>query len=62
MLADPLTKGLPPNVFREHVADMGLRENHYSQTYEGPRRKFYSKMEKCVVVVSLTALIAMTMR
>jgi hypothetical protein len=27
MLADPLTKGLPPNVFREHVASMGLRES-----------------------------------
>jgi hypothetical protein len=27
MLVDPLTKGLPPNVFREHVADMSLREN-----------------------------------
>ena len=27
MLADPLTKGLSPNVFREHVAGMGLREN-----------------------------------
>ena len=26
MLADPLTKGLPPNVFREHVASMGLRK------------------------------------
>ena len=26
MLADPLTKGLPPNMFREHVASMGLRE------------------------------------
>ena len=26
MLADPLTKGLPPNMFREHIADMGLRE------------------------------------
>ena len=26
MLADPLTKGLLPNVFREHVAGMGLRE------------------------------------
>jgi hypothetical protein len=22
-----LTKGLPPNVFREHVADMELKEN-----------------------------------
>ena len=27
MLADPLTKGLPPNVFREHVAGMCLRES-----------------------------------
>src|SRR6185503_9162987 len=27
MLADPLTKGLPPNVFMEHIAGMGLRES-----------------------------------
>ena len=27
MLADPLTKCLPPNVFREHLAGMGLRES-----------------------------------
>ena len=27
MLADPLTKGLPPNVFREHLAGMGLKES-----------------------------------
>ena len=27
MLADSLTKGLPPNVFREHLAGMGLRES-----------------------------------
>ena len=26
MLADLLTKGLPPNIIREHVADMGLLE------------------------------------
>jgi hypothetical protein len=25
MLADPLTKGLPPNVFKEYLAGMGLR-------------------------------------
>ena len=25
MLPDPLTKGLPHNVFREHLAGMGLR-------------------------------------
>ena len=27
MLEDPLTKGLPSNVFREHLAGMGLRES-----------------------------------
>ena len=27
MLVDQLTKGLPPNVFREHVTGMGLRES-----------------------------------
>ena len=27
ILADPLIKGLPPNVFREHFASMCLREN-----------------------------------
>jgi hypothetical protein len=27
MLADSFTKGLPLNVFREHVAGMGLRKN-----------------------------------
>jgi hypothetical protein len=27
MIADPLTNDLPPSVFREHLAGMGLREN-----------------------------------
>ena len=27
MLAHPLTKDLPPNVFREHLVGMGLRES-----------------------------------
>jgi hypothetical protein len=27
MLADPFTKGLPSNVFNEHVVGMGLRES-----------------------------------
>jgi hypothetical protein len=27
MIADPLTKGLPPHVFKEHVTGMGLRES-----------------------------------
>ncbi len=27
MITDPLTKGLPPSVFREHLAGMGLRKS-----------------------------------
>jgi hypothetical protein len=27
LLADPLTKGLPPSAFREHTVDMGLRKS-----------------------------------
>jgi hypothetical protein len=27
MIADPLTKGLSPSVFREYLASMGLRES-----------------------------------
>ena len=27
MIADPLTKGLPPNLFREHIASMGSMES-----------------------------------
>jgi hypothetical protein len=27
MLANPLTKGLPPSVFKEHVAGMSLRDS-----------------------------------
>jgi hypothetical protein len=27
MLVNPFTKGLPPNVFKEHVVGMGLRES-----------------------------------
>jgi hypothetical protein len=27
MIANPLIKGLSPNVFREHLVGMGLREN-----------------------------------
>jgi hypothetical protein len=27
MIADPLRKGLPPSVFTEHLADMGLRKS-----------------------------------
>jgi hypothetical protein len=27
MIVDPLTKGLPPSVFREHLVDMDLRKS-----------------------------------
>jgi hypothetical protein len=27
MLTDPLTKGLPPNIFHDHVGGMGLLES-----------------------------------
>jgi hypothetical protein len=27
MITDPLTKGLPPSMFSEHLAGMGLRES-----------------------------------
>jgi hypothetical protein len=27
VITDPLTKGLSPSVFREHLVDMGLRES-----------------------------------
>ena len=29
MVAVPLTKGLPPKTFKEHVKRMGIIENHY---------------------------------
>ena len=29
MIADPLTKGLPPKTFNEHVERMGVVERHY---------------------------------
>jgi hypothetical protein len=41
MLADPLTKGLPPNVFREHLAGVGLRTQYVQRTLS--RRGFTGK-------------------
>ena len=46
MLADLLTKGLPPNVFREHLAVMGLREGLWFLDKEGPRIRLCFKTEK----------------
>ena len=40
MLADPLTKGLPPNMFREHVASMGLRESLKLLDKRRPKDKY----------------------
>ena len=40
MLADPLTKGLPPNMFREHVASMGLRERLKFLEKRRPKDKY----------------------
>ena len=42
MLVGPLTKGLSPNMSREHVASMGLRESlKNSRTKEGPKISIY---------------------
>ena len=40
MLADSLTKGLPPNMFREHVASMGLKENLKFLDKRRPKDKY----------------------
>ena len=50
MLVDSLTKGLPPNMFREHVASMGLRES-LKFLDKGPKLSIYFRMEWCVVAV-----------
>jgi hypothetical protein len=51
MVADPLTKGLPPNVFKEHLAGMGLRVSN-SGIMKWPKvNRIYSKTEKYVVAV-----------
>jgi hypothetical protein len=37
MLVDPLTKGLPPNMFREHLAGMGLPRKSMILGYTIPK-------------------------
>jgi hypothetical protein len=39
VLADPLTKGLPPSVFREHIVDMGLWYSLCFPDNKGPKVK-----------------------
>jgi hypothetical protein len=49
VLADPLTKGLPPNVFREHTVDMGLRESLWFSDNKGPKVKESVSVQRCVL-------------
>ena len=42
VIVDPLIKGLPPSVYREHTADMGLWYSLYSPLIKGlPQIKFH---------------------
>lgn len=41
MLADPLMIGLPPNMFREHVTSMGLRESLCFLDSKGPKARIH---------------------
>jgi hypothetical protein len=45
MLADPFAKGLPPNVLKEHVAGMGLRESVWFLDTKGPKIRWESFSE-----------------
>ena len=49
MLADPLTKGLPPNVFREHVAGMGFKGKPIIPRQKRPKVKylFQNRVVRC---------------
>jgi hypothetical protein len=49
MLADPLTEGLSSNMFKEHVADMGLRESLQHLNYKGPKVKVTVSYQRCVL-------------
>ena len=46
MLADSLTKVLPPNVFKEHLAGMGLREGLWFLDSKGPKVIFLFQNRK----------------
>jgi hypothetical protein len=49
VLADPLTKGLPPSEFRELTVDMGLRESLWFLDYKGPKVKESVSEQRCVL-------------
>ena len=57
MLAYPLTKVLPPNVFREHLAGMGLRESLWFLDEEWAKEKNFVSDQKGNV--NLTVIIVM---
>ena len=46
MLADLLTKVLPPNVFNEHIAGMGLSESLWFLDKEWPKEKNFISDQK----------------
>jgi hypothetical protein len=50
MLVDPLTKGLPPSVFREHIASVDLREIlWFLNKLKGPKVKKPVSKQSCVL-------------
>jgi hypothetical protein len=49
VLADPLTKGLPPSVFREHIVDMGLWYSLCFLNNKGPKVKESVSGQRCVL-------------
>ena len=51
MLADPLTKGLPPNVFKEHLAGMGLRESLMIPGYAQKEQNLFLNITYVVAVL-----------
>ena len=64
MLTDLLTKGLPPNVFMEHVAGMGLRESIWFLDYKiGPKSKNICYwMEVCIVAIKSIGELTLMMK
>jgi hypothetical protein len=59
MLADLLTKGLSPNVFREHIAGMGLRKILWFLDSKGPKARIHLRTEKCLWLSNLTVITVM---
>ena len=56
MLADPLTKGLLPNVFKEHLAGMGYGKAYESLIVRAQKSSFCFESEMCIVAVNLMVL------